>query len=609
MASIKPFIIQGVQLFRYGNYEKAHEQFRNATALYQQSDEANSPEGVYVYIDAMRWKGVTEVKLGRYDEAIRTLKQVLDNTNEKPPEVVYYLSLARYYYSFFLDYKTSTLMAALEGLKNIRPMVDMAKVTALKALIHTELWELNEAERLVGTIGHANPLSRLVWAHIFRFRNMFDQALTDIDPIVQAEPYNVDALIEKGLILKGKGLYGDALLTLESAVKVDRYNTLAMLFIAEVLELQKRRKDAIIVYTAIDKVVYSPLVKTKLSGLIIPQVNLQPQYGQLPQRQVQKAPSRTLGKLKLTSWDPKIWVGSTFSVYKVTDLLGEGGNGYVLKGVGPNGEEVAIKVLKVQSGVADDYFDTLVAEANNLTSVSNDPDFVKIYAIYVDRLVLNGILSGNLALYTMSPPMIVMELMKGGTLHDLLEDDAFFYSSRWVKTVYRAVATVARALAHMHSAGYVHMDVKPHNIFLTNKPKHPDQLPTVDFKLGDLGSAVRVGGKVTQLTVEYAPPEVYLGTAKPYLDVFALGMTTYVLLTRKMDRPDVQEMNDAFDCYLKNDAYCVKDKVRLAQEKLRQWDVNVPAEVKPIVKSMLDPDPITRPTAKEVSDVMTKLVA
>ena len=52
--------------------------------------------------------------------------------------------------------------------------------------------------------------------------------------------------------------------------------------------------------------------------------------------------------------------------------------------------------------------------------------------------------------------MIAMELMKGGSMSDLLNDDSFFlflYSSKWEKNVYRAIEDIEEALNSLHSQG------------------------------------------------------------------------------------------------------------------------------------------------------------
>ncbi|MGC9105455.1 MAG: serine/threonine-protein kinase [Thermoprotei archaeon] len=326
------------------------------------------------------------------------------------------------------------------------------------------------------------------------------------------------------------------------------------------------------------------------------------------QPQQTHAPSRPLSPVTVPkTFDPNAVIGMDLGVHRVEKLLGEGGFGYVYV-ASMGGAKYAVKVLKVQGGRAEEYFQSLFQEASNLVNLSSHSNVVKIYAVDVDLNVIKRALAGDFTYYYVQPPRIVMEYMAGGSLDNYLNDDTFFYSSSWEKAVARAVKSVTEALDYVHSNGFVHLDVKPQNVFLTRKPGDPSDLKNVDFKLGDLGSAVRVGKPVTQVTTLYAPPEVYLEPAKPTMDVFALGMTLYVLLTRKNDRPDLRVMEDAFDCYVKGDMNCVKAKVGEARKLLAQWEPQVKEPYKSLIKAMTYPDPRGRPAARDVAKWLNGVV-
>jgi len=124
---------------------------------------------------------------------------------------------------------------------------------------------------------------------------------------------------------------------------------------------------------------------------------------------------------------------------------------------------------------------------------------------------------------------LVSELVRGATLDDLLA--AGRLSDRDVVTI--AIA-LCDALAHAHSQGVVHRDVKPSNILVPERPTTPDQAA----KLTDFGVARVVGGdSLTRTgdvvgTAAYMAPEQAEGReVGAAADLYALALVVYEALT------------------------------------------------------------------------------
>jgi serine/threonine protein kinase len=340
------------------------------------------------------------------------------------------------------------------------------------------------------------------------------------------------------------------------------------------------------------------------------------QYPTLQQQQTSTlAPS-------LSNWDPKLWVGKQLGVYRILSVIGEGGTSYVLKGYYDN-RPYAIKVLKlanVRRGttIVKDYYSSMQKEASNLVSLSDSPYTVKIYAVNVDENAIKSIISNNnTGIYLTDPPRIIMDFMEGGSVYELFKNSPLRYSQQWNKIVYKIIYYTSRALEYMHSQGYAHLDIKPQNIYLLRPldTNNPLVSLTDNVKLGDLGSAVKIGGSISQLTLEYAPPEqlenVIIGKgASPSMDIFALGMTMYVLLKGSIDRPDLDAMNYAFDYYSNGNTQYALQWLNYAKEQLKNWNftLGIEPEIEELMKKMLSPNPTERPTANEVANILSKYI-
>jgi eukaryotic-like serine/threonine-protein kinase len=198
--------------------------------------------------------------------------------------------------------------------------------------------------------------------------------------------------------------------------------------------------------------------------------------------------------------------------------LGRGGMGVVYQAWQPRlARRVAIKVVSGGVGIGAEDRRRWLREAQALGQVRHRN---------VVQLLDAGEQDGCLYL--------VLDLVPGGSLAERV---AGLMSAR---VAVELMVTVTRAVAHLHQAGIVHLDVKPSNILLDGPPDGRwDQVTPMitDFGIArtgdDPGATVPtpVGARGTP---SYMAPEQIAGDRAaigPQSDVFALGATLYSLLT------------------------------------------------------------------------------
>src|SRR5690606_30973934 len=101
----------------------------------------------------------------------------------------------------------------------------------------------------------------------------------------------------------------------------------------------------------------------------------------------------------------------------------------------------------------------------------------------------------------------------------------------------------AHGLAQMHDAGFVHADMKPHNVIVAH-----DFEGNPSAKVIDLGQSCRVGTVKERIqgTPDYiAPEQVRRGAITPRTDIYNFGATMYWVLTGRTIPTAMGLKNDA----------------------------------------------------------------
>ncbi|HEX4227657.1 MAG TPA: protein kinase [Bryobacteraceae bacterium] len=195
--------------------------------------------------------------------------------------------------------------------------------------------------------------------------------------------------------------------------------------------------------------------------------------------------------------------------YELQAELGRGGFGQVYRAHDPIvGRSVAIKIL-VATGDPD-----LLVRFRNEAGATGKLRHRNIVVIY-DFGEHEGV------------PYLVMELLEGQDLERIISSHQPMSLPQKVDVMRQMVS----GLHHAHSRGIVHRDVKPANVMLSSD----GTVKIMDFGIALLNqaTAARITPQGSLIgTFPYMAPEQFHGEASdPLTDIFALGVTSYKLLT------------------------------------------------------------------------------
>lgn len=172
----------------------------------------------------------------------------------------------------------------------------------------------------------------------------------------------------------------------------------------------------------------------------------------------------------------------------------------------------------------------------------------------------------------------IMELVRGGTLKDMLSTSG---TLTWKETA-EVVRQLAAALQHAHNHGIIHRDLKPGNVFVTEAGQ---------LKLGDFGIARDTHEQdlteagLTVGTYAYMAPELVRGEKgiTGQVDLYALGCMTFELLT---GRPPF--LGDNF-------AQIFDQHLHAKPPRTAEFGVPCPSELDDLIQSLMAKSPEDRP--------------
>ncbi len=227
--------------------------------------------------------------------------------------------------------------------------------------------------------------------------------------------------------------------------------------------------------------------------------------------------------------------------YKILEKIGAGGMGVVYRAEDMVlKRDVALKFLPLESMGSDEGRARFLQEARTAAAL-NHPNICTVYEV-------NQVDAGSVLIpdkdesVSEGSPFIAMELIKGHSLRDILDNSPVLP----VEQLLDISIQIVEGLTEAHSHGFIHRDLKPQNVMLTER----GQIKILDFGLAKaveslhtegegVGKTLTLSPELTQQgmivgTLAYMSPEQIEGQdVDMRSDIFSFGTMLYEMASGK----------------------------------------------------------------------------
>ena len=197
--------------------------------------------------------------------------------------------------------------------------------------------------------------------------------------------------------------------------------------------------------------------------------------------------------------------------YEILELIGTGGMANVYKALCHRLNRYdAVKIMRDDTA-ADECFRKRFRTESQAVAMLSHPNIVSVYDVSHNENI----------------EYIVMELVDGITLKQYMKEHGVLPTDE----VLNFSIQIAKALAHAHSKGIIHRDIKPQNVMLLKD----GLIKVADFGIAALQNDIEESTNETVGSVHYIAPEQARGAAADARsDIYSLGIVMYEMMTGRL---------------------------------------------------------------------------